>query len=171
MKKPTIINLFGGPGAGKSTSAAFIFAELKMRGVDCELVREFAKYKTWERNLKIFDNQTYIFGKQSYKMSILHGEVDVVITDSPLMLSVIYETTSEHLKNHVMELFNSYNNINYFIERTNPYKINGRHQDEKEAIKLDQKVISCLELNDISFKYINSNREGYKYIVNDVMNS
>ena len=33
MKKPIVVNLFGAPGAGKSTGAAYIFSELKQKGV------------------------------------------------------------------------------------------------------------------------------------------
>lgn len=46
IKKPLVINLFGAPGAGKSTGAAIVFAELKKRGVNAELVTEFTKDKT-----------------------------------------------------------------------------------------------------------------------------
>lgn len=38
-----IINLFGAPGAGKSTGAAYVFSQLKAAGVNAELVTEFAK--------------------------------------------------------------------------------------------------------------------------------
>lgn len=43
-----IINLFGAPGAGKSTGAAYVFSQLKAAGVNAELVTEFAKDKVWE---------------------------------------------------------------------------------------------------------------------------
>ena len=44
MDKTTIVvNLFPGPGTGKSTGAAYIFSKLKMAGVDAEYVSEFAK--------------------------------------------------------------------------------------------------------------------------------
>lgn len=36
-----IVNLFGTPGAGKSTGAAYVFSQLKMHGINCELVTEF----------------------------------------------------------------------------------------------------------------------------------
>ena len=49
MKKPIVVNLAGAPGAGKSTGAAKIFSDLKMLGINCELVGEFAKDKTWEQ--------------------------------------------------------------------------------------------------------------------------
>ena len=40
-----VVNLFGVPGAGKSTGAAYIFSQLKMAGVNAELITEFAKDK------------------------------------------------------------------------------------------------------------------------------
>ena len=45
MKDTLIMNLYGGPGSGKSTGAAYIFSMLKMVGVDAEYVTEFAKDK------------------------------------------------------------------------------------------------------------------------------
>ena len=32
-----VVNLFGAPGAGKSTGAAYIFSKLKMAGINAEL--------------------------------------------------------------------------------------------------------------------------------------
>ena len=55
------VNLFSGPCSGKSTGAAWIFAKLKMAGVNVELVTEFAKDKVWERNEKALANQAYVF--------------------------------------------------------------------------------------------------------------
>jgi adenylylsulfate kinase-like enzyme len=43
MEKLHVINLFGGPGTGKSTLAAALFTDLKMKGINAELVTEFAK--------------------------------------------------------------------------------------------------------------------------------
>ena len=40
MKNTLLVNLYAGPGAGKSTGAAYIFAKLKMAGIDCEYVSE-----------------------------------------------------------------------------------------------------------------------------------
>ena len=34
MKSTLLVNLYAGPGAGKSTGAAYIFAKLKMAGVE-----------------------------------------------------------------------------------------------------------------------------------------
>lgn len=58
-----VVNLFGAPGSGKSTGAAYIFSQLKIAGVNAELVTEFVKDKVWENNEEVFKNQAYIFGK------------------------------------------------------------------------------------------------------------
>ena len=49
-----VVNLFGAPGAGKSTGAAYIFSKLKMSGINVELVTEFAKDKVWEESKAVF---------------------------------------------------------------------------------------------------------------------
>lgn len=41
--KQKVINLYGGPGTGKSTTAAMLFAKMKLAGFNCEYVPEFAK--------------------------------------------------------------------------------------------------------------------------------
>ena len=51
-----VVNMFGVPGAGKSTGAAFVFAKLKMMGINAELISEFAKDKVWEESKAPFDN-------------------------------------------------------------------------------------------------------------------
>ena len=53
-KTPIVVNLFGPPGSGKSTGAAYIFSKLKMAGINAELVDEFAKAKVWEESKEAF---------------------------------------------------------------------------------------------------------------------
>ena len=133
-KNTIIVNLFAGPGAGKSTGAAYVFAKLKLAGIDCEYVSEFAKDKVWENNSEVFKNQFYITGKQSFKISRCFGKVDVIITDSPIALGAVYADT-EGLKLASLQEFNKYekNNLNVFIERKKKYNPNGRNQTEEEA--------------------------------------
>lgn len=83
-----VVNLFGVPGAGKSTGAAYVFSMLKMRGINVEYIPEYAKDKVWEDNTEVFKNQAYVFGKQSFRMSRCKDKVDVIVTDSPLLLSL-----------------------------------------------------------------------------------
>lgn len=172
-KGALIVNLFGVPGAGKSTAAAYIFSELKMRGVNAELVTEFAKDKVWERNDAAFDNQAYIFGKQSYRISRCFDQVDVIVTDSPLPLSIFYnhdKRLTENFNASVMDVFNSYNNINYLLNRVKPYNPKGRFQTEEESNALAEPVKDLLTTRNIPFTTVNGDKTYYDRIIDTVMN-
>jgi tRNA uridine 5-carbamoylmethylation protein Kti12 len=87
-RKTTIINLYGGPGTGKSTSAAYLYYILKAEGHNVELVREYVKDWAWEgRQISTYD-QIYFLGKQVRRESLLYGKVDWIITDSPVMMNL-----------------------------------------------------------------------------------
>lgn len=142
-----IVNLFGAPGAGKSTLAAYVFAKLKMAGVNAELVTEFAKDKTWENNHKALANQVYVFGKQLYRITRCQDDVDVIVTDSPILLSIIYnhsDILGEDFNNLVYKVFSSYNNANYFINRVKKYNPKGRSQTEEESDEIAVEVKEML---------------------------
>lgn len=85
-----VINLYGGPGTGKSTTAAWLFALLKARGINAEYVQEYVKQWAWEERQPVKYDQFYFFGKQSRKEYSLFKNVDVIITDSPVSLSSYY---------------------------------------------------------------------------------
>tara|TARA_Y100000310_G_scaffold251408_1_gene257872 strand:- start:1413 stop:1988 length:576 start_codon:yes stop_codon:yes gene_type:complete len=143
---PVAINLFAGPGSGKSTTAAAVFAQLKLAQINCEMAREFAKEKVWERSYPVLEDQLYVFAKQAHRMKILEDQVDVIITDSPLYLSLVYGDTSTTFGNLVKEIhFNSYINFNYFIQRTKPFHQSGRIQTETEATDLDRGIKLMLD--------------------------
>lgn len=166
-----VVNLFGAPGAGKSTGAAYIFSRLKMLGVNAELVTEFAKDKVWENNTEVLSNQTYVFGKQHFRLSRCADKVDVIVTDSPLLLSVIYnksELLGEDFNNLVAKIFKSYNSANYYIERSKPYNPVGRMQTETESDEIADEVKDLLARYDIPYKAMKGNTTDYDIIVAEV---
>lgn len=173
MKKPIVVNLFGAPGAGKSTGAAEVFAALKKSGINAELILEFAKDKTWEHNLKALSVQEYVFGKQSYRLARCRDQVDVIVTDSPLPLSIIYNNNpalGEAFNAVVFSIFNTYDNLNYYINRVKPYNPAGRNQTEEESDALRTPIRNLLADYNISYTDINGDDAGYKTVVADVLN-
>ena len=169
--KTLVVNLFGVPGAGKSTAAAYIFSQLKMTGFNAELITEFAKDKVWEENKEVFKNQAYIFGKQSFKMTRCDGKVSVIITDSPLPLSIFYNSDprlTENFNKSVMDVFNSFNNINYLIKRVKPYNPAGRHQTEAESDALATPIENLLKDRGIEYTCVDGDIYGYNEILAEV---
>ena len=166
-KKTLIVNLFSGPSAGKSTGAAYIFTKLKMDYIDAELVTEFAKDKTWERNSMVLSNQFYVFGKQAFRLARVAGQVDVAITDSPLLLSNYYagnDPVMDNFKKACVDVFNTYDNVNFFLNRVKPYNPNGRSQTEEEADAISVALKQMLNDYNVIYEEVNGEESGYEII-------
>lgn len=168
-----VVNLCGAPGAGKSTGAAYVFSKLKMQGINCELVTEYAKDKVWEEDTTALNNQAYVFGHQLFRLTKLEGKVDVAITDSPLLLSLIYNNDKKRLGEPFNEVvkncFNSFDNINFFIHRVKPYNPKGRLQTEKESDELSETIKYCFADNGEEIIEVTGDIIGYEDIVNTVI--
>ena len=173
MNKKTItVSLFGAPGAGKSTLAAYVFAKLKMMGVNCELVTEFAKDKVWEKNNEALSNQIYIFAKQYYRMSRCTGQVDVIVTDSPLFLSPFYNKDpeiDEPLKQLVHVISERYDNLNYFLRRVKKYNPVGRLQTEAESDQYSIKIKEMFKAYGVPFTEIDGDLMSADIVVQHVI--
>lgn len=151
-----VVNFFAGPGAGKSTIAASLFANLKWQGVNCELVTEYAKDKVWQEHATVFDNQVYLFAKQYYKLSSVLNKVDIVITDAPLLLPIIYQKEQiPFFKAFVLGRFYSFRSLNFLLERGDKkYNEVGRNQNSVEAKYLDNSIRVLLDDNGIPYTTI-----------------
>ncbi len=170
MGQTLIVNLFGGPGTGKSTMAAGVFSELKWRGVNCELATEYAKEKVWEGSYGVFENQVYIFGKQLHRILRVQEKVDVVVTDSPILLVALYnERLGKTFDDLIYEIFKTYNNVNYFLVRKKEYIRKGRLQTLEEAIELDKSTRDLLDRNQIEYKTVLGEKASTEILVNDIV--
>ena len=143
-----------------------------MKGMNVELVTEFAKDKTWEHNSKALTCQPYVFGKQSYRMDRCADEVDIIITDSPLFLSAMYNFDSDiepEFTQTVIKKFNEFENYNFFLKRLKEYNPKGRNQTEEEAKELDNKIKTNLNKFNIEYEEVNGCKEGYECILNSIL--
>lgn len=140
-----VVNIWGGPGSGKSSTAAHLFSKMKQVGYSCELVSEEAKKIVWEGHLNLLEDQWYVSAMQNRKLMRLNGKVDFIITDSPLLMGVLYIDSShpESLRQCVVDINSTYTNYNVMLNRTKPYVQAGRMQDEEGARDIDQ---SCRDL-------------------------
>jgi hypothetical protein len=155
-KKTKIINLYGGPGTGKSTSAAYLYYLLKSLGKNVELVREYVKDWAWEkRNISSYD-QLYLFGKQSRRESMLYGRVEYIVTDSPVLQGLYYAdkycptTIARGLENvtdafYLQAMNDGHQHFHVFLNRSKEYNPEGRYQTLDQALEIDKGVKRLLD--------------------------
>lgn len=168
-RKTLVVNLFAGPGAGKSTLAYGITSALKMMEVNAELASEYVKDKVWEESYKVLDNQIYVFGKQLHRIWRLLGKVDVVVTDSPIFLSHIYaKEYSKNFTNLILDEHNKMQTLNVLLFREKKYVEVGRIQTEEEAKKLDTYIQEELYRYDIKFIQAPGNINGMNLIISKI---
>jgi hypothetical protein len=154
--KTTIINLYGGPAAGKSTSAAYFYYLLKSEGKNVELVREYVKDWAWEkRSISTYD-QIYFLGKQVRRESLLYGKVKWIVTDSPVMMNLYYaqrycpQILGEGVRAATLSFYrqaadDGHKHIHVFLKRNKPYMSEGRYQTEAEAKEIDTGIKHVLD--------------------------
>jgi len=161
------INLFAGAGAGKSTLAASLFSSMKKNGKNVELVHEYVKTWAYEhRDVDSFD-QVYLFAKQLRSEDILlrKNRTELIITDSPVMLSVCYaEKYGLERWQSLVEIANSfeeeYPSKNFFLNRSDcEYKQDGRFEDYEQAKEMDKKIKQFMYNQNISFVELSYNEE------------
>ncbi|HYE73701.1 MAG TPA: AAA family ATPase, partial [Blastocatellia bacterium] len=146
----------------KSTLAAEIFSKLKQQGKNAELVREYAKEWAWQqRKIKpIF--QLHLLGEQSWRESQLYGNVEYIVTDSPLLLSPFYEQhygDSRVTHSAAFEFMKAAENEgveyeHFFIVRHKPYMQAGRFETEAQARDVDVQLQQFLRDNSIPYSLI-----------------
>jgi len=153
IKKPLIVNFLSGPGCLKSGIASGVFALLKLHYVDCELVTEFPKDLTWEENWKLLGIQDAVFGEQNRRLARIGDAVDVIVTDTTLLGSLIYrrEALTAEFEAYVMSVYNSYNNLNITLTRNESasYEDFGRTQSLEDSIEVDDIVKLIIEQHSI----------------------
>ena len=167
-----VINLFGGPGVGKSTTAAGLFYEMKKRHLNVELVTEYAKDAVWENRSNLLDDQIYIFAKQQRRISRLtdHG-IEWVITDSPISLGLVYlrdGMLSDHFNELVLEVFNKFENHNFLLKRKFAYNPVGRMQTFAQALEFDDRVQALLNRYDVPWQAVTGGEQAVTEILENL---
>lgn len=165
-----IINLFAGPGSGKSTTATGVFSLLKMHDINCEYVPEHAKDLAWEKTLTVFYDQYWILGEQHRRQARLDEQVDVMITDSPILQQCAY-VNEQHYEDLCVELFSKQDNKNYFIRRLKQFNAKGRKENLEQAKQVDDRIHSLLTSYDFPFKELQGKVSTVNTIVEDYLKS
>ncbi|HUS50339.1 MAG TPA: AAA family ATPase [Candidatus Paceibacterota bacterium] len=158
-KKVRRVNFFGGPCSSKSTTAAYTFSYLKSSGYQVEYVTEYIKFWTYiPRIPKSFDS-LYCLAKQVHKEdTILRGETDLIVSDSPLMLQYFYAVHHNAPVQIPMleiskEMEDTYPSLNIFLKRKDrDYSSIGRYETLEQAKQVDEELMEVLKRVGVKYK-------------------
>lgn len=146
------INLFAGPGTGKSTTAAGLFYKMKTKGFKVEYVQEYAKDLTFGKDYVKLSDQLLLLGEQHHRMFRLKDQVDFVIHDSPFIMGMAYASDEliplEEFEALIRSLYDRYDHINVFLKRNvdaHGYQEYGRNQSLDEAERKDRIIKKWLK--------------------------
>lgn len=164
-----VVNLYGGPGSGKSTTATGVFSLLKMHDVNCEYVSEYAKDRAWEKSLTVCYNQFYIGAKQYHRQFRLDKKVDVMITDSPMLQQLVY-TDDPFFKVFCINMNDRFKpSLHYFMNRTKKFNPKGRKHSLKQSLSIDRKIKRVLTEQKLKYDCIDGNYHAPNLILFDVL--
>lgn len=167
-----LVSLYAGPGAGKTTVAAGVFAALKLRSINAEFVPEYAKELTWNNEWDKLSNQFLVTGVQHQRIRNLIGKVDVIVTDSPPELGVLFTDctwTQTAILAQSALLTEPLTNFRYFVSRDENFLSAGRKEDLEQSEKLDADIKRVLLEEDLQYKTIQKSSLHIKGVVNRVL--
>jgi antirestriction protein ArdC len=161
-QKPLVVNFYAGPGAGKTTSAMELTAALKKTGVNVEYVQEYAKELVLENRTELLADQQHVTDEQYHRLDRLRNSVDVIVTDSPVLLGIVYggDKIDDAYRQKIRSYYDSFNNLDLQIERKTVYQTAGRIQTEAEARDLDRAIVEMLNEQNIAYQVFQNENIG-----------
>lgn len=159
QRKTIVINAFGGAGAGKTTAALSIAAELKKKGFVTEYVPEYAKELILSNNLAALDgsmeNQRKVYEEQKNRIDRCIGKVDFIVTDCPIIISGMFLNDcpeKEGFQKEILEQFNKNENFSFVIQRDETkFEQENRMGTFEEAKAMDDDIQKYLKDNNVQF--------------------
>ena len=171
-----LINLFGGPGIGKSSIAAGLFYKLKKKHISCNNPYEFPKVLAWDKNNEAIKDQLYVVANQHRGIAQSYGKVDYIIVDSPILFSTVYhgyytkdypvEFYGDTFHKLVVDIHKKYDNINILLDRAeSDYQSEERFQDIDQSLELDRLIKESLIKYDEPFHTVKVGKNTVKEIL------
>ena len=166
--KPIIVNLYDAPyelysnSVSSDIAATYVYAMLKMKGVNCGLILGQSPYGDVPRNYDNFIN----FSNTAAKINYIKNKVDVIINANPLPLCVFYNGANEdkNFEKIVFNTTNSYCNYNYLLMRQNSCSYN------EEIDILEDEIQDFLDSKGITYIQGLGDKKFYNYIVDTTYN-
>lgn len=145
-----LINVYGSPATGKSYTAEHLAAALRDAGIACELVTEYATELIHQGRTDELKDQVVVTGEQLRREQAALNHANIVITDSPTALGIIY--APEHQKAALHDIAAQSDKIPHInillrhdYESLATFSINGRIHDKEQSLAIQEQLIEMLK--------------------------
>jgi hypothetical protein len=132
----------------------------------------------WDKNYNAVKDQLYVIGNQHRNIARLYGQVDYIIVDSPILLSLVYKDRyndkpeypsslyGDKFNEFILDLNSKYDSLNIVLERdSDMFNQDGRFQDLNESLEIDNDIVKILDSNDINYNRVKVNNNSIKTIL------
>lgn len=159
---------------GKTTYAALLFGEMKLKGYKVEWAPEIAKELVWAKKFDLLDNQHEVSRQQYESFRHKADQVDYIITDGSLIHGLHYNRSNpnnicqiERTETDILTWFRKFRHLVIYLERdpSAEYDIVGRVHTHKEALEADREFIQILTKHQIPFVKLPANRNSITEIL------
>ena len=122
-----VINFFGEPGSGKTTTALGLSYYAKLEGFSVEYVSQISRKLSYLGLLK-----------ENIRVKNLIDKVDWIVTDSPVLLSYIYADNQDVItRRHVLDFHRKLDNVNFLLER-DQCRVEDKHDWIEEMLLIEK---------------------------------
>lgn len=141
-----LVNFVGEAGAGKTTATAGLFYGLKTSGFTVEMVTEYSKELWIAGDTKTLSDELLVFSEKYRRIARMRN-VDIVLSDSPLINSVVYggDQFGAEAKAFYARVAEEFDNIYIIIDRQVDYVTFGRNPDETSAKACGSAIVALIE--------------------------
>ena len=147
---PLLVNIFGGPGCGKSTMAAGLKYRLGLQGINAEIAHEWVKEVIYAGDNPRTYPPSEILHQSTRRIERLTDKVDVIICDSPILMIAIYNKdvqaiAIEATHTHNLQQWWEPKPVNILLTRhEGAFDQRGRVHSYEESLKVDEECMNAL---------------------------
>ncbi|MBP3221259.1 MAG: PriCT-2 domain-containing protein [Neisseriaceae bacterium] len=145
-----LINVYGSPATGKSFTAQNLTTLLQENGIDCVYVSEYATELIHQGRNDELKDQVFVTGEQLRREQAALNHANIVITDSPTALGIIY--APEHQKAALHDIAAQSDKIPHInillrhnFESLQHFSMTGRIHGKEESLAIQEQLIEMMK--------------------------
>jgi len=158
-KYPLKIDIYAGPGSGKSTTARTLNGLFNAMNINSFNPIEIPKLHIWENSFNELNDQLKMFINQKYNQNLSLNNFNISIIDSPLLMQLVYLKEFPVINNKEIVMLvekeiqkTLKNSYSIFLNRKHKFSNNGRIHNKEKSEKLNNEIKELLLHYKINFK-------------------